>query len=203
MNIAKRLLVLEHALTQRRDARCRSVHDAAPVEERGGLPRSTTSQNRQRNEQPQQRPSAYRYSGSVLWPIAGTHERPVRSSSVAICIGPNPVPIAQNLQDGPTRRAGRGTAPHADYDVIDSILPANTHAMHGSGEGEDASRRRQTCSQLLQLVQGSVLQVLGKQRIIDCCRSPSSLGQQARAAQPLNRCAHLGYSGTTALDLCQ
>lgn len=58
--------VLEHALTQRRDARCRSVHDAAPVEDRGGLPRSTTSQNQQRNEQPQRRRSAYRDSGLVV-----------------------------------------------------------------------------------------------------------------------------------------
>src|SRR4029077_10486776 len=37
--------VLEHALAQRRDGRSRDVHGPAPVDERGGLPRSTTSQN--------------------------------------------------------------------------------------------------------------------------------------------------------------
>jgi aryl-alcohol dehydrogenase-like predicted oxidoreductase len=53
---------------------------------------------------------------------AGTLERPIRSSSVAICIEPNPVPIGQNLQNGSSRRASRGTAPRADYEVIDSTL---------------------------------------------------------------------------------
>ena len=40
------------------------------VEEQGGLPRSSTSQNQRRNEPPQPCRSAYRASGSVPWPTA-------------------------------------------------------------------------------------------------------------------------------------
>ncbi len=37
--------VVEHALTQRRDGGSQGIHGPAPVDERGGSPRSTTSQN--------------------------------------------------------------------------------------------------------------------------------------------------------------
>lgn len=121
----------------------------------------------------------------------------------AIFIEPKQVSLGQNFQDGSGKRVSRGTAPHTDYEVIDSTAPVDTHAMHGCGEVEDASRQRQSNARLLQLVQGSVLQVFGKQRIVDSGRSAARLGQQARAAQPLNRCAHLGYSRSTALDLRQ
>jgi len=107
------------------------------------------------------------------------------------------------LRQNPGKRVSRGTAPHTGYEVIDSTLPVDTDALYGCGEVEDASRQRQTSARLRQLVQGSVLQVLGKQRIVDSGRSAAALGQQARAAQPLNRCAHLGYSRSTAVDLRQ
>ena len=115
-------------------------------------------------------------SGLVQWPIAGTPERPVRNSSIAIFIEPNPVSLSQNYQDGSGKRVSRGTAPHTDYEIIDSTLPVDTHAMHGCGEVEDASRQRQTSARLLQLVQGSVLQVFGEQRIVDSGRSAAGLG---------------------------
>jgi hypothetical protein len=44
----------------------RPVHDPAPVDERGGVPRSPTSQNRSDTR----RRYAYRESGLVLRPIA-------------------------------------------------------------------------------------------------------------------------------------
>jgi hypothetical protein len=44
--------VVDHALALRRDGLSRGVHGSAPVEERGGLPRSSTSQNQRRNELP-------------------------------------------------------------------------------------------------------------------------------------------------------
>ena len=162
---------------------------AWPGEMPGSRPSPTTAHGRHEPKRSSSRPPLTSHprrassgkSGRItrvrLWPIAGTHERPVRSSSVAICIGPNPVPIGQNLQNGSSRRASRGTAPHADYEVIDSTLPVDTHAMHVCGEVEDASRQRQTSARLLQLVQGSVLQVLGKQRIVDSGRSAAGLGQ--------------------------
>jgi hypothetical protein len=44
------------------------VHGCSSVDERGGLPRSTTSQNCGCNELPRPRRSAYRGSGLVRWP---------------------------------------------------------------------------------------------------------------------------------------
>ena len=48
----------------------RDIHGDSSVEEQGGLPRSSTSQNQRRNEPPQPCRSAYRASGSVPWPTA-------------------------------------------------------------------------------------------------------------------------------------
>jgi len=44
--------VLDHALAKWGDNLSRWAHGSAPVEERGGLPRSSTSQNQRRNELP-------------------------------------------------------------------------------------------------------------------------------------------------------
>ena len=63
--------------------------------------------------------------------VAGTHERRVRSTLVANCIGPKPVPIGRNFQDGSGKRVNRGTAPHTGYEIIDSTLPVDTDALHG------------------------------------------------------------------------
>jgi hypothetical protein len=42
--------VVDHALPQRGDSGRRWVHGSAPVEERGGSPRSSTWQNQRRHE---------------------------------------------------------------------------------------------------------------------------------------------------------
>jgi len=52
--------VVDHAMAQRCTRASRGLHGSAPVDERGGLPRSSTSQNQQRHEPAQPSRSAYR-----------------------------------------------------------------------------------------------------------------------------------------------
>src|SRR5437667_3351130 len=67
--------VVDHALAQRRASASPCVHGSAPVDERGGLPRSSTSQNQQRHEPPRPIRSGYRASGLVPRPFAVFGER--------------------------------------------------------------------------------------------------------------------------------
>src|SRR5438093_11482366 len=57
--------VVDHALPQRGDGGRQWAHGSAPVEERGGLPRSSTWQKQRRREQYGRRRSGYRESGLV------------------------------------------------------------------------------------------------------------------------------------------
>src|SRR5438093_13488852 len=57
--------VVDHALPQRGDGGREWAHGSAPVEERGGLPRSSTWQKQRRREQYGRRRSGYRESGLV------------------------------------------------------------------------------------------------------------------------------------------
>jgi hypothetical protein len=72
--------VLDHALAQRCTGANRSVHGPAPVDERGGLPRSSTSQNQRRNELPRTLANDYRVSGLVLCPFSEVGEGPLPSN---------------------------------------------------------------------------------------------------------------------------
>ena len=119
--------VLEHALTQRRDARCRSVPDAAPVEERGGMPRSPTSQNQRPYEPPRPPRSAYRASGFVHWPGCShwrraAHERFMACQTVVRCV-PNRLRICYRpirvQTNGTTSDLSRG---NADSNFVDTCV---------------------------------------------------------------------------------
>jgi hypothetical protein len=96
--------VVEHALAKRRDRANRSVHGPAPVDERGGLPRSSTSQNPRPNESDQASLEGYRASGLVLRPVPviPPSRRPVRTMPKA---APQEQPCG-NQQAGDSSRRG-------------------------------------------------------------------------------------------------
>ena len=108
--------VVEHALAQRRDSGSCDVHGPAPVDERGGLPRSPTSQNQRHNGTP------------PLWPKRLPRER--FSPSTHCC----PWPIFRRTTGVPWNL----TFDHAAEKVGDRSGPANLNSAISGNSGRRA-----------------------------------------------------------------